>query len=65
MVHAARAAAHAGPDDQLAAIIDAVLQTTAEQPQIIAMHLRYCCSPAQQTCSPTPNTTGKTSSRTS
>ena len=39
MVHAARAAAHAGPDDQLAAIIDAVLQTAAEQPQIIAMHL--------------------------
>jgi len=45
MVHAARAAAHAGPDDQLAAIIDAVLQTAAEQPQIIAMHLALLLQP--------------------
>ena len=45
MVRAARAAAHAGPDDQLAAIIDAVLQTAAEQPQIIAMHLALLLQP--------------------
>jgi len=45
MVRAARAAAHAAPDDQLAAVIDAVLQTAAEQPQIIAMHLALLLQP--------------------
>jgi len=45
MVRGARAAAHAGPDEQLAAIIDAVLQTAAEQPQIIAMHLALLLQP--------------------
>ena len=45
MVRAARAAAHASPDDQLAALIDAVLQTAAEQPQIIAMHLALLLQP--------------------
>ena len=45
MVRAARAAAHAGPDDQLAAVIDAVLRTAAEQPQIIAMHLALLLQP--------------------
>jgi len=45
MVRAARAAAHAAPDDQLAAVIDAVLRTAAEQPQIIAMHLALLLQP--------------------
>jgi AcrR family transcriptional regulator len=33
------------PDDQLAAVIDAVLQTAAEEPQIIAMHLALLLQP--------------------
>jgi AcrR family transcriptional regulator len=44
VVQAARAAP-AGPDEQLAAIIDAVLQTAAEEPQIIAMHLALLLQP--------------------
>lgn len=43
MVRAARAAAD--PDEQLAAIIDAVLQTAAEEPRIIAMHLALLLQP--------------------
>jgi AcrR family transcriptional regulator len=43
MVGAARAAAD--PDEQLAAIIDAVLQTAAEEPRIIAMHLALLLQP--------------------
>src|SRR5262249_24309343 len=43
MVRAARAAAD--PDGQLAAIIDAVLQTAAEEPRIIAMHLALLLQP--------------------
>ena len=43
MVRAARAAA--GPDEQLAAIIDAVLQTAIEEPRIIAMHLALLLQP--------------------
>ena len=40
-------AAHAasGPDEQLAAIIDAVLQTAVEEPRIIAMHLALLLQP--------------------
>jgi len=40
-------AAHAasGPDEQLAAIIDAVLQTAVEEPRIIAMHLALLLEP--------------------
>jgi AcrR family transcriptional regulator len=45
MVRAARAAANAGPDEQLAAVIDAVLRTAAEEPQIIAMHLALLLQP--------------------
>jgi AcrR family transcriptional regulator len=44
MVHAVRAS-HPGPDDQLAAVIDAVLRTAAEEPQIIAMHLALLLQP--------------------
>lgn len=33
------------PDDRLAAVIDAVLQTAAEEPQIIAMHLALLLQP--------------------
>jgi AcrR family transcriptional regulator len=44
MVRAARTAL-TGPDEQLAAIIDAVLQTAAEEPQIIAMHLALLLQP--------------------
>ena len=44
MVRAARAA-HAGPDEQLAAVIDAVLQTAAQEPRIIAMHLALLLQP--------------------
>jgi AcrR family transcriptional regulator len=44
MVHAARAA-QAGRDARLAAIIDAVLRTAAEEPQIIAMHLALLLQP--------------------
>jgi AcrR family transcriptional regulator len=43
MVRAAQAAT--GPDEQLAAIIDAVLQTAAEEPRIIAMHLALLLQP--------------------
>ena len=43
IVRAARAAAD--PDEQLAAIIDAVLQTAAEEPRIIAMHLALLLQP--------------------
>jgi AcrR family transcriptional regulator len=43
MVRAARAAAD--PDEQLAAIIDAVLQTAVEEPRIIAMHLALLLQP--------------------
>jgi AcrR family transcriptional regulator len=43
IVRAARAAS--GPDERLAAIIDAVLQTAAEQPRIIAMHLALLLQP--------------------
>jgi AcrR family transcriptional regulator len=45
MVRAARAATPASPDHQLAAIIDAVLQTAAEHPQIIAIHLALLLQP--------------------
>jgi AcrR family transcriptional regulator len=40
-------AAHtaSGPDEQLAAIIDAVLQTAVEEPRIIAMHLALLLQP--------------------
>jgi len=41
----AQVSRHAAPDDQLAAVIDAVLQTAAEQPQIIAMHLALLLQP--------------------
>ena len=44
MVRAARAAP-AGPDEKLAAVIDAVLQTAAEEPQVIAMHLALLLQP--------------------
>ncbi len=44
IVRAARAAP-AGPDEKLAAVIDAVLQTAAEEPQIIAMHLALLLQP--------------------
>lgn len=44
VVRAARAAP-AGADEQLAAIIDAVLQTAADEPQIIAMHLALLLQP--------------------
>jgi len=43
IVRAAHAAS--GPDEQLAAIIDAVLQTAAEEPRIIAMHLALLLQP--------------------
>src|SRR5215467_7778379 len=43
MVRAAHAAS--GPDEQLAAIIDAVLQTAAEEPRVIAMHLALLLQP--------------------
>jgi AcrR family transcriptional regulator len=43
IVRAARAAAD--PDEQLAAIIDAVLRTAAEEPRIIAMHLALLLQP--------------------
>lgn len=43
MVRAAHAAS--GPDEQLAAIIDAVLQTAVEEPRIIAMHLALLLQP--------------------
>jgi AcrR family transcriptional regulator len=45
MVRAARAAADGGPDEQLAAIIDAVLRTATEEPHIIAMHLALLLQP--------------------
>jgi AcrR family transcriptional regulator len=44
IVRAAQAAP-AGPDEKLAAVIDAVLQTAAEEPQIIAMHLALLLQP--------------------
>lgn len=44
LVHASQAAPP-HPDDQLAAVIDAVLQTAAEEPQIIAMHLALLLQP--------------------
>ena len=44
VVRAARAAP-AGAGEQLAAIIDAVLQTAADEPQIIAMHLALLLQP--------------------
>jgi AcrR family transcriptional regulator len=40
-----RAARAADPDAQLAAIIDAVLQTAVEEPRIIAMHLALLLQP--------------------
>jgi len=43
IVRAAHAAS--GPDEQLAAIIDAVLQTAVEEPRIIAMHLALLLEP--------------------
>jgi AcrR family transcriptional regulator len=43
IVRAAHAAS--GPDEQLAAIIDAVLQTAVEEPRIIAMHLALLLQP--------------------
>ena len=43
MVRAAHAAS--GPDERLAAIIDAVLQTAVEEPRIIAMHLALLLQP--------------------
>src|SRR5215472_9125435 len=43
IVRAAHAAS--GLDEQLAAIIDAVLQTAAEEPRIIAMHLALLLKP--------------------
>jgi AcrR family transcriptional regulator len=43
IVRAAHAAS--GPDDKLAAIIDAVLQTAVEEPRIIAMHLALLLQP--------------------
>ena len=43
MVRAAHAAS--GPDEQLAGIIDAVLQTAVEEPRIIAMHLALLLQP--------------------
>jgi len=43
IVNAARAAA--GPDERLATVIDAVLQTAVEEPQIIAMHLALLLQP--------------------
>ena len=49
MVRAAHAAS--GPDEQLAAIIDAVLQTAVEEPRIIAMHLALLLSRAWRNCS--------------
>jgi hypothetical protein len=36
---------HDGPDAQLAAVIDAVLRTAAEEPQIIAIHLALLLQP--------------------
>jgi AcrR family transcriptional regulator len=43
IVRAARA--ESGPDERLAAIIDAVLQTAAQEPRIIAMHLALLLQP--------------------
>ena len=43
IVNAARAAAD--PDERLATVIDAVLQTAVEEPQIIAMHLALLLQP--------------------
>jgi len=43
IVRAAHAAS--GPDEQLAAIVDAVLQTAVEEPRIIAMHLALLLEP--------------------
>jgi len=45
MVRAAREAADLGPDAQLAAVVDAVLHTAVEEPQIIAMHLAMLLQP--------------------
>lgn len=44
LVRAARAAPP-GPDDQLAAVIDAIVQTAVEEPRIIAMHLSMLLQP--------------------
>lgn len=44
LVRAAQAAPPR-PDDQLAAVIDAVLQTAVEEPRIIAMHLALLLQP--------------------
>lgn len=44
MVRAAQAAPPR-PDDQLAAVIDAVLQAAVEEPQVIAMHLALLLQP--------------------
>lgn len=38
-------AAPTRPDDQLAAVIDAILQTAVKEPQIIAMHLALLLQP--------------------